>query len=79
MNDRDYIIKEVDILYKYIIDDNEKFDNKKQIYARIYNSINGSITCQIGGMGQLEIDTSEVKAIIKDIIDKSVKLPLYIK
>lgn len=79
MNDRDYIIKEVDILYKYIIDDNEKFDNKKQIYARIYNSINGSITCQIGGMGQLEIDTSEVKAIIKDIVDKSVKLPLYIK
>lgn len=76
MNDKDYIRKEAEILYKYIIDDNEKFDNKKQIYARIYNSIKGSVTCQIGGMEQLEIDTSEVKGIIKDIVDKSEILPI---
>lgn len=71
MDDRDYIKKEAEILYKYIIDDREKFDNKKQIYARIYNSIKGSVSCQIGGLEYLEITTDEIKSIIRDVVDNS--------
>lgn len=73
MDDKNYIRKEAEILYNYIIDDEEKFDNKKQVYARIYNSIKGSVSCQIGGMEFLEISIDEVKAIIKDVVDRNVK------
>lgn len=38
MNDRGYIEKETKLVYSYILQDNEKFDNKKQLYARIFNS-----------------------------------------
>lgn len=71
MNDKDYIRKEAEILYKYIIEDREKFDTKKHIYARIYNSIKGSISCQIGNIEQLEISIGEIKDIIKDVVDNS--------
>lgn len=74
MEDRNYIQKEAEILYKYIIDDKETFDNKKQIYARIYNSIKSTVTCQIGGIENLEISNSEIKAIIKNIVDNNEKI-----
>lgn len=74
MEDRNYIQKEAEILYKYIIDDKETFDNKKQIYARIYNSIKSTVTCQIGGIENLEISNLEIKAIIKNIVDNNEKI-----
>lgn len=73
MDDRDYIRKETEILYNYIIEDREKFDNKKQVYGRILNSIKGIVKCQIGGLEELEISIEEVKEIIKDIVDNSSK------
>lgn len=72
MDDRDYIRKEAEILYNYIIEDGEKFDNKKQVYARIYNSIKGAVSCQIGGMESLDISIDEVKEIIKDVVDNNI-------
>ncbi|MGG7143042.1 hypothetical protein ACQPVP_06210 [Clostridium nigeriense] len=39
MKDREYIEKEARNLYNYIVEDNEKFDSKKQLYARILNNI----------------------------------------
>ncbi|MDU5107642.1 hypothetical protein [Clostridium sp.] len=69
MNDRDYIEKETRILYKYILEDKEKFDNKKQLYARIYNNIKYTAKCDIGGLETLGLSTSEIKNIIKEVIE----------
>lgn len=73
MDDREYIRKEAEILYNYIIEDKEKFDNKKQVYGRILSSIRGIVKCQIGGIEELEISLEEVKEIIKDIVDNNPK------
>ncbi|MCI6693922.1 MULTISPECIES: hypothetical protein [unclassified Clostridium] len=69
MNDRDYIEKETRILYKYILEDNEQFDNKKQLYARIYNNIKYTAKCDIGGFETLDLSVSEIKDIIKNVIE----------
>ncbi len=69
MNDRDYIEKETRILYKYILEDNEKFDNKKQLYARIYNNIKYTAKCDIGGLETLDLSKNEIKDIIKEVIE----------
>ena len=73
MDDRAYIRKEAEILYNYIIEDKEKFDNKKQVYGRIVSSIKEIVKCQIGGIEELEISLEEVKEIIKDIVDNNPK------
>ena len=55
MNDRGYIEKETKLVYSYILQDNEKFDNKKQLYARIFNSIKTTAQCDIGGIETLDL------------------------
>lgn len=77
MNDRDYIRKEAEMLYNYIIEDKEKFDTKKQVYGRILNNIKGTVQCQIGEIEELEISIEEVKNIIKDIVDNNPKQIKY--
>ncbi|VYT99464.1 hypothetical protein [Clostridium tertium] len=69
MNDREYIEREARILYKYIVEDNEKFDNNKQLYARILNNIRSTAECDIGGIETLDLSLSEIKEIIKDIVE----------
>lgn len=69
MNDRGYIEKEARILYKYIVEDNEKFDNKKQLYARILNNIRNTAKCDIGGIETLDLSLNEIKEIIKDVVE----------
>lgn len=69
MNDREYIEKEARTLYKYIVEDNEKFDNNKQLYARILNNIRSTAQCDIGGIETLDLSLSEIKEIIKDVIE----------
>ncbi|MBN1077471.1 hypothetical protein [Clostridium botulinum] len=70
MEDREYIKKEAEILYNFILNDEEMFDNKKQIYARIFNNIKDIVKCQIGGLEYLDISISEIKDIIKDVVNK---------
>ncbi|MEG0295085.1 MAG: hypothetical protein RR620_00120 [Clostridium sp.] len=72
MNDREYIIKEAELVLKYILEDNEKFDNKKQARARIFNSIKGVVTCQIGGLNELDIAIEDVKSIINNMVDANI-------
>ncbi|MDV4150555.1 hypothetical protein R0131_06875 [Clostridium sp. AL.422] len=69
MKDREYIEKEAKMLYKYILEDNERFDNKKQLYARIFNNIKNTAECDIGGIETLDLSASEIKSIIKYIVD----------
>lgn len=69
MNDKDYIEKEARLIYGYIIQDNEKFDNKKQLYARILNSIKTTSQCDIGGIETLNLSLSEIKEIIKNVVE----------
>lgn len=69
MNDREYIEKEARTLYKYIVEDNEKFDNNKQLYARILNNIRSIAQCDIGGIETLDLSLSEIKEIIKAVIE----------
>ena len=69
MKDREYIEQETKILYKYIIEDNEKFANKKQLYARIFNNIKSNAVCDIGGLETLDLSLQEIKEIIKDIVE----------
>ncbi|NFG23137.1 hypothetical protein FDF11_16320 [Clostridium botulinum] len=70
MEYREYIKKEAEILYNFILNDEEMFDNKKQIYARILNNIKDTVKCQIGGLEYLDISISEIKDIIKDVVNK---------
>ncbi|MCR1950371.1 MULTISPECIES: hypothetical protein [unclassified Clostridium] len=69
MNDRDYIEKETKLIYGYILQDNEQFDNKKQLYARIFNNIKTTARCDIGGLETLDLSLSEIKEIIKDVVE----------
>lgn len=69
MKDREYIEKETKLLYGYILQDNEKFDNKKQLYARILNSIKTTAQCDIGGIETLNLSLSEIKEIIKSVVE----------
>lgn len=69
MNDREYIEKEAKLLYKYIIEGNEEFDNKKQLYARIFNNIKSNAICDIGGLKSLDLSLNDIKEIIKDVVE----------
>lgn len=69
MNDRDYIEKETKLVYGYILQDNERFDNKKQLYARIFNSIKTTARCDIGGLETLDLSLIEIKEIVKNVVE----------
>ena len=68
MNDREYIENEARMLYKYIVEGKEKFDNNKQLYARIFNNIRSTAECDIGGIETLDLSLSEIKEIIKEVV-----------
>ncbi|WP_460292493.1 hypothetical protein [Clostridium tertium] len=69
MNDRDYIEKETKLVYGYILQDNERFDNKKQLYARIFNSIKTTARCDIGGLETLDLSLIEIEEIVKNVVE----------
>ncbi|WP_066891888.1 hypothetical protein [Clostridium nigeriense] len=69
MSEREYIEKEAKLIYKYIVEDNEKFDNKKQLYARILNSIKSTAECDIGGIETLDLSLTEIRDIIKNVVE----------
>ena len=69
MDDREYLEKEIRTQYKYILEDKVIFDSKKQLYARIYNSIESICYCELGGIENLELDKKEIKGLIKEIVD----------
>lgn len=69
MDDREYIENEIISQYKYILEDKVTFDNKKQLYARIYNSIKSICSCEVDGIENLGLDKKEIKALIKEIVD----------
>lgn len=68
MNDREYIENEIKNQYKYIIEDKVKFDDKKKLYARIYNSIESICSCEVDGIENLTLDKKEIKELIKKIV-----------
>ncbi|MBQ8992730.1 MAG: hypothetical protein IJ085_01120 [Turicibacter sp.] len=70
MNDFDYIKKEAEMLYQYLIEDGETFKKQKQIYNQIFKSIKNSVSCECGGLDQLELSEQEVKDIIKNVVDQ---------
>lgn len=70
MDDREYIQKEIEVLYQYLIDDGETFKKSKQIYYRLFKSIEGSVTCEIGGLDQLDLSTQEIKEMIQSYVDQ---------
>lgn len=70
MNDFDYIKKEAEMLYQYLIEDGETFKKQKQIYNQIFKSIESSVSCECGGLDQLELSEQEVKDIIKNVVDQ---------
>lgn len=69
MKDREYIEKEIKLIYEYIVQDNEKFDNKKQLYARILNSLKSTSECDIGGIETLDLSLTEIKDVIKKVVE----------
>lgn len=69
MNDREYIENEIRNQYKYILEDKVIFTNKKQLYARIYNSIESICSCEVDGIENLYLDKKEIKELIKVIVD----------
>lgn len=73
MDDREYITKEVLLLYEYILSDGEQFSEKRHLYARILSSIKSTASCQVGGIEQLDLSVQDIKNIIKDVIDNHPK------
>ncbi|WP_300381584.1 hypothetical protein [Clostridium sp.] len=69
MNDREYLENEIRTQYKYILEDKVTFDNKKQLYARIYNSVESICHCEVGGIENLALDKREIKDLIKEVIE----------
>ena len=69
MDDKEYIKNEIISQYKYILEDKLTFDNKKQLYARIYNSIESICSCEVDGIENLDLDKKEIKELIKEIVD----------
>lgn len=69
MNNKEYIIKEVRILYRYILEDKEEFKSKKHLYARIYNNLERNSMCDCGGLDTLGFTKEEIKQMIKEEIE----------
>ncbi len=70
MNDRMYIQKEAELLYRYMVEDSETFKKPKQVYHRIFKSIESSVACEYGGLNQLDLSEQEVKDIIQKVVDE---------
>ncbi|MDE5978064.1 MAG: hypothetical protein K2G70_06355 [Turicibacter sp.] len=70
MDDYAYIKKEAEMLYQYMIEDGEQFKKAKQIYHQIFQSIERSVTCEYGGLDQLDLSIDEIKDIIKQVVDE---------
>lgn len=70
MDDRQYIQKEIELLYQYMVEDGETFKKPKQIYNRLFKSIEGSVACEMGGLHELDLSTQEIKDMIQKYIDE---------
>ena len=69
MDDRDYVINEVRILYRYILEGKEEFKSKKHLYARIYNNLESNSVCDCGGLDNFDLSKEEIKEIIKNEVE----------
>ena len=70
MEDREYIINEARIVYKYSIKDEYKIGDKKKLYSAMLKIITGTINCDIGGIEYLLISKEEIKNIIKYVVEE---------
>ncbi len=66
MEDREYIKKK----QKFCIILFWMMKKWKQIYARIFNNIKDIVKYKIVGLEYLDISISEIKDIIKDVVNK---------
>lgn len=69
MTDREYIKKEAETLYQYMIEDGVRFKKARHLYHEIFRSIERSVTCEYGGLDQLDLHLTEIKAIIQQVVD----------
>ncbi|MGL5067696.1 MAG: hypothetical protein ACRC6T_07690 [Sarcina sp.] len=67
--DMEYVRSEAKTLYDSMFMDNEVVETRKHVYAMIYNNMEMIFGCQIGGFEELEVTKSEIKEIIKDVVD----------
>lgn len=70
MDSRRYILKEVELQYQYKIEDQLTYSKPKYLMNDIFRSLQGSITCEFGGINELGLTDQEVKEIIKDYIEQ---------
>lgn len=70
MEDREYIINEARIVYKYSIKDEDKIGDKKKLYSAMLKNITGTVNCDIGGMEYLLLSKEDIKDIIKYVVEE---------
>ena len=67
--DIEYVKKEAKTLYDSMFMDDEVIEARKHVYAMIYNNMSMIFGCQMGGFDKLELSKSEIKEIIKNVVD----------
>lgn len=77
--DTEYVKKEAKILYDSMFMDDEVLDARKQVYAMIFNNMGMIFDCQMGGFEELSLTKSEIKEIIKDVVDNDERQLTYRK
>ncbi|WP_297519038.1 hypothetical protein [uncultured Clostridium sp.] len=74
-----YVRNEAKTLYDSMFSDDEVVEAKKHVYAMIYNNMEMIFGCQIGGFSELEITKTEIKSIIKEVVDTDARQLNYLK
>ncbi|MGL4760176.1 MAG: hypothetical protein ACRCWG_01845 [Sarcina sp.] len=77
--DMEYVRSEAKTLYDSMFMDNEVVETRRHVYAMIYNNMEMIFGCQIGGFEELEVTKSEIKEIIKDVVDTDKRQLTYRK
>lgn len=69
MDERTYLLKEIELQYNYRLEDGETYSKPKHLINDLFKSIKGSVSCEFGGFEQIGYTESEVKQLIKHYID----------
>lgn len=69
MEEKSYILKEIELQYEYRRQDGETYSKIKHLVNDLFKSIKGSVTCEFGGFESLGFNDEEIKGLIRQYIE----------
>lgn len=73
MEEKAYLLKEIELQYNYRLEDGETYSKVKHLVNDLFKSIKGSISCECDGFHSLGFSDEEVKALIKQYVESQPK------